>query len=126
MTRLRWLLAVCCAVAMLPSALLAQDRGSITGQVVDQATQRPLQGAQVIIAGTTLGTITNAQGRFLIPNVPTGTREVRVSLIGYQAPPQTVTLAAGQTATVNFAAYAERDRAGRADRDRDGRDAAPP
>jgi TonB-linked SusC/RagA family outer membrane protein len=104
MTRLRWLLAVCCAVAMLPTALLAQDRGSITGQVVDQATQRPLQGAQVMVAGTTLGTITNAQGRFLIPNVPTGTREVRISLIGYQAAPQSVTLAAGQTATVNFEA----------------------
>jgi TonB-dependent starch-binding outer membrane protein SusC len=103
MTRLRGLLAVLCAVAVLPSALLAQDRGSITGQVVDQATQRPLQGAQVSVAGTNLGTITNAQGRFLIPNVPTGTREVRVSLIGYQAAPQTVTLAAGQTATVNFA-----------------------
>jgi TonB-dependent starch-binding outer membrane protein SusC len=104
MTRIRLLLAACCVVAMLPTALLAQDRGSVTGQVVEEGTQRPLSGVQVSVSGTTLGTITNAQGRFLIPNVPVGTRDIRASLIGYQAAPQTVTIAAGQTVTVNFIA----------------------
>ncbi|CAN5613160.1 SusC/RagA family TonB-linked outer membrane protein [soil metagenome] len=102
MTRLRLLLAVCCAVAMLPSALMAQDRGSVTGQVTEQMTQRPLAGVQVSVAGTQLGTITNAQGRFLIPNVPAGAREVRASLIGYGVQTQPVAVAAGQTATVQF------------------------
>jgi TonB-dependent starch-binding outer membrane protein SusC len=103
MTQIRKLLAVLCAVAILPAALSAQERGSITGQVVDAATQQPLQGAQITVGGTTLGTITNTQGRFLIPNVPAGTREVRVSLIGYQAPAQSVAVTAGAATTVNFA-----------------------
>lgn len=103
MTRFRQLLALLCAVALFPIALSAQERGSVTGQVVDQATQRPLQGVQVSLPGTNLGTITNAQGRFMIPNVPTGPREVRVSLIGYQAAPQTVNVGAGEVVTVNFA-----------------------
>jgi TonB-dependent starch-binding outer membrane protein SusC len=102
MTRIRLLLAVCCAVAMLPTALLAQDRGSVTGQVVEEGTQRPLAGVQVSVAGTTLGTITNAQGRFLIPNVPTGTREIRASLIGYGAQTRSANVAAGQPVTVQF------------------------
>jgi TonB-dependent starch-binding outer membrane protein SusC len=102
MTRIRLLLAVCCAVAMLPTALLAQDRGSVTGTVTDAASQRPLAGAQVSIAGTQLGTITNQQGRFLIANVPSGPREVRVSLIGYSAASQTVNVTAGAATAVNF------------------------
>jgi TonB-linked SusC/RagA family outer membrane protein len=102
MTRLRWLLAVICAVAVAPAALEAQDRGTITGTVVEQGTGRPLPGVQVRVSGTPLGTLTNQQGRFLIPNVPTGTREVRANLIGFGSAARTVAIAAGETQTVTL------------------------
>ncbi|HYG40102.1 MAG TPA: carboxypeptidase-like regulatory domain-containing protein [Cytophagales bacterium] len=38
--------------------------GQITGKVVDKATQHPLKGANVIILGTTNGTMTDDQGSF--------------------------------------------------------------
>lgn len=102
MKKLRWLLAVICAVSVMPAVLEAQDRGTVTGTVVEQGTNRPLAGVQVTVSGTQLGTLTNQQGRFLIANVPTGTRDVRASLIGYGAASRTVAVAAGQTETVTL------------------------
>ncbi|HEV2129675.1 MAG TPA: carboxypeptidase-like regulatory domain-containing protein, partial [Longimicrobiaceae bacterium] len=102
MSKLRWLLAIGFAVAVLPSAALTQERGTITGQVTDQATQRPLAGAQIYIVGTNRGTLTNQDGRYLIPNVPAGPQEVRATLIGYSQGAQSVNVAAGETVTANF------------------------
>ncbi len=62
----------------------AQDQvGKITGQVVDQETGEPLPGATVMLEGTTTGTRTDLDGNFTIPNVPVGTYNVVISMIGY-------------------------------------------
>jgi TonB-dependent starch-binding outer membrane protein SusC len=97
----RTLVAVALAM-LLPTAAWAQERGSVTGTVTDRATQQPLSGVQVSVGGTQLGTITNQQGRFLIPNVPAGSRELRATLIGYGQGSQTVNVVAGETATITF------------------------
>jgi TonB-dependent starch-binding outer membrane protein SusC len=101
MSRLRWLTALFVAAAILPAYASAQERGTITGQVVSQESMQPLQGAQVRVAGTTLGTLTNAQGRFLIPNVPVGTRAVQVTFIGYRQASVEVAVREGATAEAN-------------------------
>jgi TonB-dependent starch-binding outer membrane protein SusC len=93
------------AVALLcvwaqPAA--AQATGALRGQVVDAATQRPLVAAQVHIAGTNRGGLTDARGQFLIPAVPVGTQRVQVHLIGYGRGEQTVTVAAEETVTLTF------------------------
>lgn len=102
MSKFRWLIATLVAVAILPAAASAQERGTVTGTVVDAGTLRPLAGAQVTVAGTQLGTLTNQQGGFLIPNVPVGPRDVRVTLIGFTQGTETVTVASGGTVTINF------------------------
>lgn len=103
MKKLHWLLAIAIAVATAPAAANAQEQATLTGTVVDAQTQRPLSGAQITVAGTTLGTITNAQGRYLIANVPGGDREVRAQLLGYGSQALTATLTAGQTTRLDFA-----------------------
>ncbi|MBA4159209.1 MAG: TonB-dependent receptor, partial [Gemmatimonadetes bacterium] len=102
MKKFRWLLAALVAVALVPTGSWAQERGTVTGTVTEAQTKRPLAGVQVSIAGTTLGTITNAQGRFLIPNVPAGAREVRISLIGYGVQSRAVNVVEGATATLEI------------------------
>ena len=54
----------------------AQETGRVIGQVTGQS-GAPVAGAQVYIAATNQGTLTNAEGRYLIPNVPVGTHEMR-------------------------------------------------
>src|SRR5688500_13189036 len=87
---------------LTPVCAWAQQRGTITGRVVDRASNTPLITAQIGSAGTTLGAVTNQDGRFAIPQVPAGQLELRVNLIGYKAASQQVTVATGGTANVNF------------------------
>lgn len=84
------------------AAPVAAQTGSITGMVVDATSGQPLESAQVFIPALNLGGLSNTQGRFLLLNIPAGTHEVRVELIGYNSSTQEVTVSAGQAASVEF------------------------
>jgi TonB-linked SusC/RagA family outer membrane protein len=87
---------------LIPASVLAQvSTGSITGLVTNEVGQ-PLASVQVSVPGTTRGALTRADGRYLIPAVPAGQRTVRATLISYGSSEQTVTIAAGETATVDL------------------------
>ena len=89
------------AGATAPAAAAAQT-GSVTGAVMAATTMQPINGAQVTIAGTTLGGLTNANGRYLITNVPAGTYEVSVLYVGYGTQTQSITVSADGTAIADF------------------------
>ena len=80
----------------------AQERGIVTGLVMDATSGQTLESAQVYLPSLALGALSNSEGRFLILNVPTGTHEIGVQLIGYSAGTQTVTVVAGTPVEVNF------------------------
>jgi TonB-dependent starch-binding outer membrane protein SusC len=95
--------AAAAALLCAAPAVAAAQTGSVTGTVVDQATNEPLRGAQVSVAGTNLGTLTNAEGSYTIRNVPAGEQELRATIIGYRTGRETVTVAADEVATASFA-----------------------
>ncbi len=72
------------ALAFLGGPAHAGTTGRLSGRVLDPAKQ-PLVGANVAIPAARTGAITDADGHYVILNVPAGTYDVRVSLIGYQA-----------------------------------------
>lgn len=76
--------------------------GTIEGIVRDAGTQQPLSSAQVFVVGTGIGVSTGAAGTFRLINVPVGTVEVRVRLIGYAQSTRSVPVALGATARVEF------------------------
>ncbi len=61
----------------------AQDKGTIIGKVISANNQKVLQGITVRVEGTTLGAITNNEGKFSISNLPIGEYAVKFSSIGY-------------------------------------------
>ncbi|HXF99868.1 MAG TPA: TonB-dependent receptor, partial [Bacteroidota bacterium] len=63
--------------------LVAGTTGKIAGMVRDKSTGEPLPGANVVVEGTTLGASTLGDGSYVILNVPPGTHDVRISLVGY-------------------------------------------
>lgn len=86
---------------VLPTRQVPQT-GTITGQVVDSRTTQPLAGVQVDVVEAELGGLTQANGRFLLPNVPVGTQTLRAQRIGYRTVTQEVVVRAGVTTPVNF------------------------
>src|SRR5690349_6699384 len=77
-------------------------QGTITGQVTVQGTNEPLAEARVILVNTSLFTTTTAEGKYTLRNVPEGSHVVRVLRVGYIEQKKPATVAAGQTATVDF------------------------
>src|SRR5262245_34975470 len=81
----------------------AQESGKVQGRVTDAASGQPIIGAQVSVAGTRLGNITNAEGFYFINNVPAGLQDLNAQFIGYQAVRVSQQrVLAGQTITVDF------------------------
>jgi iron complex outermembrane receptor protein len=86
----------------------AQDAtGTIRGRVVDAASQQPLSSVNVVIVGTTRGAVTQADGSYLLVNIPAGTQTVRASRIGYTPSTQAVSVAAGGSASADFSLQAQ-------------------
>lgn len=63
------------------TVLYAQEKG-IAGRVTDESSE-PLPGVNVIVKGTTVGTITDFDGNFKI-NVPSGKSVIQFSFIGFE------------------------------------------
>jgi len=76
--------------------------GTVEGRVIEAGTGRALAGAQVELVGLGMGTLAGADGRFSISSVPAGEVQVRVQLLGYAQATQTVTVASGESVTVEF------------------------
>lgn len=74
----------------LAGGAAAAQTGTARGSVLDGASGRPLANARVHVAGTAIGRLTNAAGRFELSNVPVGEHLVRVTLIGYGEAERTV------------------------------------
>jgi hypothetical protein len=90
------------AAFMMPFLVWAQA-GTISGTVTESTTGDPLPGANVVVEGTTFGAAADAYGDFIIANVPAGSYTITASVIGYAPISETVSLAAGATATLDFA-----------------------
>ena len=89
-------------VAGVVAEPLQAQQGTVAGQVTDKSNQQPVPGASVLIVGTSLQGRTSREGRYAITNVPAGRYSVQVRLIGYATATQPVTVAGGETATLDF------------------------
>jgi TonB-linked SusC/RagA family outer membrane protein len=96
------LTALAAALGTSAVPLAAQATGTIRGKVVEAGSQRPLNGVQVVVDGTTRGGLTNAAGEYTIASVPAGSHTVRASMVGFTSSAQTITLAGNATATADF------------------------
>jgi hypothetical protein len=66
---------------LLPVVVFAA--GTIRGKVTDKSSGETLVGANVSLAGTTLGAATNVNGEYTILNVPVGVYTIKATFVGY-------------------------------------------
>jgi len=89
------------AVFAASATAQAQTTGTISGRVTNK-NGGAVEAVSVGLQGQTKGDLTDEQGRFRIRQVAPGQYTLVVSAVGLKTEQQTVTIAAGQTATVNF------------------------
>jgi TonB-linked SusC/RagA family outer membrane protein len=100
---LRGLVALGLGYVLVADGAAAQAQlGTIAGQVTEQGTGTPLAGARVLLGATNRSAVTNVEGRYTLAGVPAGRHEIRISLIGYVAATQSVSVTAGGIATADF------------------------
>ncbi|MFA6438817.1 MAG: TonB-dependent receptor [Bacteriovoracaceae bacterium] len=58
--------------------------GKISGKVTDTKSNEPLVGTNIILVGTSLGTVVDFDGYYTILNIPPGTYEIQFRFIGYR------------------------------------------
>lgn len=89
---------------LVGSQLRAQGTtGTISGRVVDSASQQGIANVNVVIMGGQRGTLSREDGGFTLTGVPAGTYTVRASRIGYRPQTQPATVTAGSATSVTFA-----------------------
>ena len=93
------------ALIASPGLILhAQEAGAVTGRVTDASGIQPVASAEVFVSGTRLIPITEADGVYRLPRVPSGVVEIRVERLGYFPQSRLVDIAVGATVTLDCGA----------------------
>ena len=66
------------------NAIIYCSDSSIQGNIIDAKSRQPLMGANIILKDTMLGSASNAQGHYIITNIPIGNYTVIAMFFGYE------------------------------------------
>ena len=90
-------------LAFLATAAAGQDKGSVSGKVIDKKTGHAVPFATVTVLGAQRGGLTDSEGRYMISGVPADTFEVKVQFLGFAPSGKPgVVVTAGKTTVANF------------------------
>ncbi len=79
------------------------QKAQIQGKVTDIKTGEPIPGANIFLKGTTIGSITDFDGNYIIANIPSGIYTINCSFISYETSKrENIELKATETKTVDF------------------------
>ncbi|HUG39366.1 MAG TPA: SusC/RagA family TonB-linked outer membrane protein [Longimicrobiales bacterium] len=77
------------ALLLVPTWLSAQET-RVTGQVTAEETGQPLAGVQIVVKGTTVGTLTDGAGNYAV-RIPAGSDLLVFSYLGYRTVERQIT-----------------------------------
>ncbi len=102
-------LCLCYAVSAIMANTYKNDKevtsptdANIFGHVVDKATGEHLPGITIILKGTTIGSVTDDSGHYMLKNLPEGEFTIEVSFVGFKTVTKKVTTGKGKTQELNF------------------------
>lgn len=78
--RRRMLLFLTC-ILMSVGLVIAQSR-TVTGVVISEEDGEPIIGASILVEGTTMGSITDMDGKFTLNGVPASAKNLKISFVG--------------------------------------------
>ncbi len=63
---------------------LFAQKGSLSGNVVDGKNNSPLIGVTILLKGTSLGVVSDEEGKFILKNIKPGDYSLEISYLGYR------------------------------------------
>ena len=78
--RRKLMLLISCLVVWV--GMVNAQVSKVTGTVTSSEDGLPVVGASVLVKGTTVGTVTDIDGNFIIPSIPETAKNLVVSFIG--------------------------------------------
>ena len=99
---MKYLFKILTIVSLFASTLIGGTDGTIRGEVLDMEGEAVI-GATIVIKEIGLGTAADVDGSYLLLNVPVGTYDIEVEMIGYQKQViEGVGITMDQTTWLNF------------------------
>lgn len=99
---------VAVALAAAPAVLQAQVReASIVGRVTEKGSGAPVQGAAIVLKGTSHRALTDDSGLFQLESVPSGHHTLAVHYLGLESRQFPVEISARETLNVSFSLEAK-------------------
>ena len=81
----------CFLLLLSLSTMTVFGQGTVKGVISDESDKTPLIAVNIVIKGTTIGTVTNYNGEFVFP-LKAGTYTLQLSYIGYETVEETITI----------------------------------
>lgn len=75
----RWFILLAASLLSTNLMMLAKD---VKGTVIAQKDGQPVMGAEVIVKGTEISTVTDVDGRFILEDVPDDAKKIQIIYIG--------------------------------------------
>jgi len=69
---------------LLPFLSISQNTASLFGKVIDKKDQSELIGVTILIKGTSFGTTSDVNGKFMLKGIKAGEYSIEISYIGYK------------------------------------------
>jgi TonB-dependent receptor len=91
----------CILCLFLLTAVTAMGQGTLRGVITDKADNEPLPSATITVAGTTIGTVTDHEGEYVLP-LKAGSYTIHFSFIGYGDEETDVTISDNQILELNM------------------------
>jgi len=93
--------------SFIPTFLQAQDtssvKGVLSGTILNASTQAPINGATIQVNGTTIGSRSNAQGKFTLRSIPVGIISIKATAIGFESRTLSdIAISSGKPATITI------------------------
>ena len=88
--------------SLILTTTIAFSQGMIKGKVVSSESAEELIGATVFVKGTSIGSVVDFEGNYLIKNVPTGKQTIICSYISFNSDSIEVNVADKQVVMHNF------------------------
>ena len=82
MKRKFMLLLICLFIGI---GLVTAQVTKVTGTVISEEDGLPVVGASILVKGTAVGTVTDMDGKFQLPNVPSSAKTLVISFIGMKS-----------------------------------------